>query len=177
MQCWEIADCIKKAKENDEGAMNLIIERLNPLLNKYARKLFFMEREDAYQELVASLIEAVRKISQYSDDAGCINYMQRSIEHKYCYLCKQNIRKENMDKMVEQDIADSFITKDHAEKIIEREFVKSLLNDLNKREYEIMNLSVCYELSDADVAKRLGVSRQYVGKVKHQVYQKWKQKF
>lgn len=39
-----------------------------------------------------------------------------------------------------------------------------------------MNLSVCQEQSDVDIAKKLGVSRQYVGKVKHQVYKKWKNK-
>ena len=176
MQWSGAAKCVEKAKKSDEEAMNMLMERLDPLLNKYVRKLFFMEREDAYQELVISLLEAVRKIPQCSDDAGCINYMQRAVEHKYCYLCKQNIRKENGDKMVEQDLSDCSIARDAAEEIVEREFIKALLNSLSKREYEIMSLLIGYELSDADIAKKLGVSRQYVGKVKHQVYRKWKKK-
>ncbi len=74
MQQWNIAETVEKAKR-DQESMKVVIEKLDPLLNKKSRELFFMEKEDAYQELVISVIEAVKKIPDCFSDGGCLVYI------------------------------------------------------------------------------------------------------
>lgn len=54
------AELVNKSKTNSEAMLKLIIT-MTPLIRKYSKKLFFMEYEDAEQEMVLALIKAVKK--------------------------------------------------------------------------------------------------------------------
>lgn len=57
-----------KEKEKDEESLLNIVEKFNPLINKYAKKFPYYEYEDVCQELILSVIEAVNNIAKYDND-------------------------------------------------------------------------------------------------------------
>lgn len=70
----ELSSKIKAVNElHDLGSLEDIINKLQPLIKKYSRKLFFMETEDAMQELNIALIEAIYHIYKVDNEAQCLS--------------------------------------------------------------------------------------------------------
>ena len=61
MEEQEYAKLINSAKHSEESLMQVII-KMKPLINAYAKKMFFMDLSDAEQEMTLAVIEAVRGI-------------------------------------------------------------------------------------------------------------------
>lgn len=156
---------IKEVKElHDEKAMVEIIRKMQPLTKKYIRKMYFMEKEDAAQELNLALIEAVKNIKVYVNEAMCITYLQKCVINKYNYLSKMNIKEENFfDKFCELS-EDSAIIENFKIKEIELYvFLGELLTNLNENQKKIVML-FAQELNDTEISLRMGVSRQYINR-------------
>ena len=76
---------------------------MKPIINKYVKKIYFMDKEDAEQELNLAIIEAIQRISNCKYDGQCIVYIENAIKFKYAHLCKSNIRREEAEgKYVEE---------------------------------------------------------------------------
>jgi RNA polymerase sigma factor (sigma-70 family) len=79
-----IFDLIVQAKARNADATMELIKQFNPLLKKYAYKLFY---EDAYNDLVVDLIEIIQNIRLervYSRDEGSlIAYISTSVYNSY----------------------------------------------------------------------------------------------
>ena len=52
---------VKESKSNSISMSELLV-RLKPLIKSYTKKLFFMEKEDAEQEILLAIIKAVKSI-------------------------------------------------------------------------------------------------------------------
>ena len=50
--------------KDDSDVMVYLLEILSPLIKSYIKKLFFLEQEDAQQELIVAIIEEVKGISK-----------------------------------------------------------------------------------------------------------------
>lgn len=70
--------------------MMKIINRFHPLLQKYARKLYYIEFDDAIQELTMALIIAVQKIHNTENEYACITYISQSVIHAFTKLYRQS---------------------------------------------------------------------------------------
>ena len=92
------AELVNKSKTNSEAMLKLIIT-MTPLIRKYSKKLFFMEYEDAEQEMVLALIKAVKKISKCETDGQCINYLQNAIKYHFSNLCKKNMQRKKCEEV------------------------------------------------------------------------------
>lgn len=67
-----IMEC--KAGKNREGNLNWIIQKFQPVICKYAGKLYSLEYEDAVQELNEALIMAVVSIDVCNAEGQSIAY-------------------------------------------------------------------------------------------------------
>lgn len=91
-----VLEKLKEIKEfNNEKAIEEILLKFQPLVKKYVRKLFFMEVDDAYQEIYLAILEAINSIKIYDNEAMCIYYIQKTVINKYNNLVKKNIRESS----------------------------------------------------------------------------------
>jgi RNA polymerase sigma factor (sigma-70 family) len=164
---------IKKAKEsNDKDALLEIIKRMNPLIKKYIRKLYFMDKEDAAQELILSLIEAIYYIKDYNNEAMCITYLKKSIINKYNYLCKKNIREDQFIDYY-NDLSEEITYGNEVDEVVFNAFLDELLQKTNIHQKQILTYILKDGLSDIEVSSKMGISRQYVNRVTNRTLKKF----
>lgn len=79
-----INDIIKIQNADSEPIIKMV-EKFNPLLKKYAKRLYY---EDAYNYLVADFIELLHDINlekiRIKEDGGMVSYIAKSIHG--CYI-------------------------------------------------------------------------------------------
>ena len=71
--------------KNDSKIMLEILEQFKPLIEAYTKKLFFLEKDDARQEITVAVIEAIKSISLFENDAQCITYILKLRTLKCAY--------------------------------------------------------------------------------------------
>ena len=84
-----IMEC--KAGKNREENLNWIIQKFQPVICKYARKLYSLEYEDAVQELSEALIMAVVSIDVCNAEGQSIAYLVKGIKLKFYELRRKSI--------------------------------------------------------------------------------------
>lgn len=160
------AQLVQSAKQ-DSVAMENVITKMNPLLKKYSKKAFFLDEDDAYQELILTLIEAVIHIDICKTDGECLIYLKNAIYYKFVHLCRDNAQKStyidsyasfpnDISANVESSIYDL---------IIDLNAINSSLKPATK---EIFYL-ICAEYSDSEIASITGYTRQYINKVRRKL--------
>ena len=90
--------------KNDNTVMLAVLDFFKPLIESYARKLFFLEKEDAQQEIIIAIIEAIYSITKYENDAKCITYIHNAVKFKFSYLCKKNFKSPPIDETSETEL-------------------------------------------------------------------------
>lgn len=61
------------------------------------KKIFFLDWDDATQELNLAIIEAVKTIATCEDDYQCLKFITNSVKYKFAHLCKRNLKKEKYE--------------------------------------------------------------------------------
>ena len=85
MEEQEYAKLINSAKHSEESLMQVII-KMKPLINAYAKKMFFMDLSDAEQEMTLAVIEAVRGIPICEKDGQCLSYIKNAVYFRFSYF-------------------------------------------------------------------------------------------
>lgn len=158
-----ICEILELAKA-DTDYMETVLKDFEPLVKKYARKMFFLEYEEAFQELELAIIEAVHRIEIYPSDAQCMTYISRAVIYAYRTQCNQNIRKVkcvNLDEIYPywENFSDIEFFAD-----LEKKFCS-----LSASQKTLLLLLIQGE-SDSEIAELLHVSRQYVNKAKKKLF-------
>ena len=150
--------------KNDNTVMLAVLDFFKPLIESYARKLFFLEKEDAQQEIIIAIIEAIYSITKYENDAKCITYIHNAVKFKFSYLCKKNFKSPPIDETSETEL----YVRPYFEKYSDIE----MFYDMEKRKRQLpekQQLIFDYLLkgySDKEISDILGLSRQYINRVK-----------
>lgn len=166
----EFIKLIQSAKTDDNKMME-ILNKLSPLRNKYVKKLFFLERCDAEQEINVAIIEAVKGIKKSETDGQCLSYINNAVKFKYIYLCKKNIYhcQEECYEVIENDSLYVYVEKyEDIEFKIDMEIEKEKLSTNQKKILEY----IIAGYSDREISKRMGISRQYINRVKKDFYKR-----
>lgn len=165
MESTELAKMVHQAKGNQE-VLQLLIEKFQPLINSYCRKLFFLELDDAKQELYLVVIESVRNIPYCKTDGQCITYISNAIKFKYCFLCKKNLARERIENSYAECEEETYI-----EKFTDIEFQYDLNNALVQlpEKQQVIWGYVLADYSDSQIAEVMGMSRQYINRIRKQV--------
>ena len=141
----EYKDLVIQAK-NDSKYMQSLLCIMEPLVKSYAKKIFFLDWDDATQEL-------------------------NSVKYKFAHLCKRNLKKEKyecayMDN--EGDLQESYRA-DYSS--VELAFdLKNITLKMTSNQRDILKYLIL-GWSDSEIASFLHFSRQYVNREKKKIYQ------
>lgn len=186
MESSEILELIRKAKTGDNEAAETLIEKYLNAVRKINNK--WGGTDDGFQEGVLGIYQAIKTYDE--------SYNTKFMTHLYFYVdakIRKYIDKERYRvpqyviesiKKVEQErlyfselenfeIEDANIKMDNLENKV---FVENLLNCCTKKEREILDLLFFKGYSGGDIAKKLGMSRQWVHTIKHRAFEKIRNK-
>lgn len=167
-----ISSLVKKYLDSREDKyFEDLLDKFKPLINSYARKLYYLEYEDSFQELSLALYEAVITIKDYSNEYSCISYIQKSIVNRFTKLYHKSKEAQQIqflntefDNCKEYECTyikpEDYITKLDLENCINR---KSLLE--RKIIYRVLQ-----GYSDKEIGQDLGYTRQYINKLKKKIF-------
>lgn len=141
-----------------------ILKRMEPLVKGYASRIHCMEREDSTQELYLTLLKTLPYLSSSSSEGECIRYMQTSVENRYRSLCRSCLSEPEKDDFdscsVSLQAPDSF---DDTYYDVTA-YINSYPSDSVQR--KILSMYFYQDKSDAQIARKLKLSRQYVNRMK-----------
>ena len=173
-----LKELIKKAKEGNKESMLELINKFEPLLKKYAKKLNY---DDAINDLIVYFIELIKKINldslQGTSDGYIVAYIRTSEYNHYIYKLKEIISRK--DEILFTNLSDSqkyFIeaemaTYDDLTNNLSELYLDKLLNDF---EYRIIIMIFSKGYSSAEIARIFGTSRQSVNQTKNRALKKIK---
>jgi DNA-directed RNA polymerase specialized sigma24 family protein len=137
---------------------------MEPLVKGYASRIHCMEREDSIQELYLTLLKTLPYLSSSSSEGECIRYMQTSVENRYRSLCRSCLSEPEKDDFdscsVSLQAPDSF---DDTYYDVTA-YINSYPSDSVQR--KILSMYFYQDKSDAQIARKLKLSRQYVNRMK-----------
>lgn len=155
---------IQECKAGNPDAKHDLVLRMLPLLKNYASMIHFGDYEDAFQELCAELLSAIPYLDLNKTEAENIRYMETVIKNRYSKLCKHNLglpKSEDIDSYRATLAAPSNIDDTYYD-------VVSYINSFPKESlsHKILSMFFYEEKSDKEIAAVLGVSRQYVNRMR-----------
>jgi len=166
----DLYEIIKNCKKGNCNDIEYVLNKFQPLINKYAR-LLDCEYDDAKQELSLELINVIQKIpinkENFGEDKYCIGYIKKSIIHKYFAMSK----KLSMKYSYEYDIDFNLIPAKDEVYVIE---LYDLLKDLSNIEKSVVILKYINNMTDAEIGEIRGISRQAINQAKNRAIRKLK---
>ena len=167
---------IKSYKNGNPYAFEKIREKMQPCIRKYSRNLFRIDPEDAAQELSISLYQALQSIRDISNEGQCLTYLSNSL-----YYCFCNLYKESNKRYINEFSTDYYniIVPDRTARSTFENL--ELLSDLmaalkqvkNLKQKKIIIMSFIGQYTDSEIGQALGVSRQYVNRIKKSFCKKY----
>lgn len=159
-------EIIQSCKDGNEEDVIFILNKFDPLINKYSRLL---EYEDTKQELSLTLIKVLQRIridkGNFTEDKYIISYIKKSIINRYIALSKQLSKVSRYES--EADI--NLIYADNDEDVLE---MCDLLKDLTEIERKVIILKYMYMMKDSEIAILNNISRQAVNQAKNRAISK-----
>lgn len=150
----------------EEESFNQIIKEMEPLVKKYAYKLYYLEYEDCVQELNIALYEALLNMKHINNEYAGFSYIVKSIKHKFCKLYAQSVNKKNqVDMQIDCEFVEIAKENFELENMLFQFDLHNQFKNCNMREKQILTLLI-EGYSDAEIGNKLGISRQYVNRFK-----------
>lgn len=172
-----VCSLLEKAQQGDQAAMLELINRFQPLLKKYARKLGY---DDAYEDCLLFFIELVtfidlKKLNDRNDQA-VVAYIKVSVKHFYDKRIRKVIEENReiafSDLSKEQKYYVESKTAKPDEKDIFMEF--GIDKRLSPKEKRILDLVYIKGYTTTELARRLLKSKQTVNQLKKRALGKLK---
>ena len=161
----------KRGGKNKKEKMLCITNGLEPVINKYAKKLIGSGYEDMRQELLIAVIEAVERLGRYENEGQCITYLVKAIKLRYLELYRKSKawreRFTHLDETYMESIGDNKEVYADIEFGIDLKKIEKANNSLKR---EIIESILNYGMNDAEIACKLQISRQYVNRCKKEIF-------
>jgi len=169
MEKTNLTFLIHAHRSGSEDALILIIEKMKPLVTRYAKKAFFNEPEDSAQEFNATIIHCAKTIPEYTSEARCLAYFEASVKNRYYQMLNEYYSRNSLISSyteLPENICDHRFEYDTL-KIHILQTIESTpaLPDNKKKIFYLL----FQEYSCAEIARRMHVSRQYVHRVRKQL--------
>lgn len=157
-------DLLERAKNNDEDATYEIIKDFDATLKKLSKSMYY---EEAETDLIIELLELIKNIDirkfRDSSHKQIAKYIHMHLQKRTLNLLRN--RKKELGDFVEIDYD---ILADASTADIESTALTSILiESLAKGQQDIIVMKFIHGLSDKDIAKILGISRQAVNRTKN----------
>lgn len=159
---------IESCKAGEEESFVMLVEKFMPLIKKYTRILYKDDVDDVRQEMSMALWEALQKIKRYDDDGECTKYFSNALRCRFLELYRRS-RKVN-DNTIYAD--DSVMENEKSDECMNytfsnlRQDILILLKGCREPVKEICMKMAFEDLSDAEIARKFNVSRQYINRIR-----------
>lgn len=162
----------------DKNEFGALLKRLTPLINKYVGSLYKDEPEEIRAEMVLALWEAVTKIKYYDNDGKCLAYLSRALRNKFLELYrKSKIKHDFYISGIPEETLEQEDFKNRFDEMIFKEDIKKLLSDYSEKKRQIFNDIIFEDKSDTYIAKKYGLTRQYVNRLRKKFFEELKEKY
>lgn len=182
MESQEVLELIRKAKKGNEKAIETLIERYLKTVRKINHK--WGNSEDGFQEGIFGIYQAIKTYDE--------SYNTKFMTHLYFYVeakirkyidkeryrvpqyVIESIKKGEQERVYfsgieDLEIGDENIKIDNLENKV---LIENLLSCCTKKERQILDLLFFKGYSGEEIAKKLGMSRQWVHSMKHRAFEK-----
>ena len=164
----QLRELICRVKNGDGESFEKIAERMKCTIEKYVRSSFWEECEDARQEYILALWEAIMKMKYFDNEGQCVLYLNRAVEIRY-YELQRRAAKITEHEEMEEDIEGAAKGKSKSTEIedfLTVESIRQVISGETGLKREILYALYIEEKSDAEVANQCQVSRQYVNRIR-----------
>lgn len=170
-----ICRLLVKAQQGDEKAMLELINRFQPLLKKYAKKLGY---DDAYEDCLLFFIELVKTMDlkrvNTLNDQAVVSYIKVSVTHFYGKMIRRILQEGREIAFSELTEEQRYYIEAKSAKQDEQNFFMELGLDrlLNPYEKTILYLVYAKGYTTAEIARKYHKSRQSVNQLKMRILKK-----
>ena len=166
----EVSSIIQKIRQ-DKNNFGMLIDRMKPLINKYAKLLYKDEKEDVYSEMLLALWEAVMKMEYYNEDSECTVFLCTALRNKFLELYRKSKKYHDNCTAMEQDtlIINQF-HEDNIPDIILQNDLKHAIEHCDERKKTIFLEIALDGMSDSEIAHKHDLSRQYINRLRRELY-------
>lgn len=186
-------ECLERLKEGDQEARRLLIEHNMRLVAHVVKKYQYTDydTEDLLSVGTIGLIKAVNTFKR-DKNIKLVTYASRCIENEILMFLRKKSRRKvevsfdeplNIDydgnELLLSDILgtdDDVVTKEFEKKENKRELLEAM-STLKERERQILQMRYGIqheELTQKDIAKRLGISQSYISRLEKRIIAKLK---
>lgn len=155
--------------KRDKNKFCLLINKMEPLINKYVRLLYKDDKEDIKSELLFALWEAVSNISYYKNEGQVVNFLCIALKNRYFELYKKSKRLHEYEILINDD-QEELLKMSYFDNVIDNIIFKEkkykILNKYQGKKKNIVYLIIFENLSDSEIANRLKLSRQYINRIR-----------
>lgn len=148
------------------------LEMFRPLVKKYSRMLAY---EDAEQEIILKLIELrnneVLRNKNFSN-RQIVAYVSKAMKNEYIRLSKKNNLTREHEIFTESNPIESCEVE-----FLDNYLFNELICNLSKKSQTILTDIFVNQLSEVEIASKLGVTKQAVSNMKRRSLKKLKEKF
>ena len=182
MESKEVLELIREAKQGNKKAIETLIERYLNTIRKINHK--WGNTDDGFQEGVLGVYQAIKTYDE--------SYNTKFMTHLYFYVeakirkyidkeryrvpqyVIESIKKGEQERVYfsgieDLEIGDENIKIDNLENKV---LIENLLSYCTKKERQILDLLFFKGYSGEEIAKKLGMSRQWVHSMKHRAFEK-----
>lgn len=163
-----ICTLMKNAKLSNEG-MLAALNQFAPLINKYRKRLFFMDKDDAEQELCLAFLDAVNKMKYIHSDGECTVFIERALKNRVSALCSQNMK--NSVLIYAEDIGEySDVPRyERGYEDIETLYDYNIFLKKAPTLYKEIFPLLIKGYSDTEIASMTNYSKQYINRIKKKI--------
>ncbi len=148
-----------KSNFKNNSNILLIIEKFQPLIKKYSKRLFY---EEAESDLTIFLLELIKKIPNTENERVITSYIAKSIKNEFIRLNKKQELISQKEVATELDKL-KYISENNIDLDIKID-IKNALKSLSQKQREVIEYRILLDYSYSKTASTLNISRQAVFK-------------
>lgn len=176
-----LCNLVLAAHIGEEEKLLALIDKFNPLLKKYAHKLYY-EYDDAYSDMLLAFISLIHNTAIVSvcsqGDGYIVNYIQKSMHHAFCQLYNKHTKylESPLEIYNKEDSEEAYTASwDNLcceEDSTEWETFDSLYSHLNNRDADIIKYLFKDKCSVQELAQKYGVAPSIISRAKSRALSK-----
>ena len=159
----ELYDLLNRARNNDKDALYEIIKDFEGTLKKLSNNLYY---EEAETDLIIELLSLIRNIDirKFKDSSH-----RQIAKYIHIHLRKRalNLLRNRKRELSFMEINYDILVDTSKANVEDTVLISILIKSLPKKQRDIIIMKYIYELSEIDIAKILGISRQAVNRLKN----------
>ena len=171
---------IVRAQQGCSEEMEALIEKFEPILKKYSRKLFW---EDALNDMTLAFIELVYALPldklRSTEDGALVNYIAAAVRNTYNAFLKQYFsRPQAVASLDDATEAQKLETIAYEDKREEQQFLDllDLCPNLTEKERQVLLLVYYWGYRSVEIAERFSTSKQNINQIKQRALKKLRER-